>query len=176
MSNSKDVNLANKLISDLILNQKELDIEPLNTYDVGREIKRKKGESFYASINENGIVLHIYNNIEYLVNPNNKALFSLLENFINDYEGDGSDEDKEMFNGLYTCIPYLMNIPTWAAMDVSLLFEFATKMINYINDKYRFAINEGLMDETKKENADFEETTKVMEDIANSINKDDKEE
>ena len=175
-NNSKDANLAEKLISDLILNQKQLDIVPLNTFDVGREIKKKQGNSFYVSINENGAVLHIYNNLEYLVHPNNKALFSLLENFVDGYEGDGSDEEKELFNGLYACIPYIMNIPTWAAMDVSLMLEFSTQMLKYIRNKYESVLNSELTNETFKENLEFESVSKAMDDIAKIANEDKREE
>lgn len=168
-NNSKDAHLADKLISDLILNQKQLDIVPLNTFDVGKELKRKQGTSFYVSINENGAVLHIYNNIEYLIHPNNKALFSLLENFVDGYEGDGSDEDKELFNALYACIPYIMNIPTWSAMDLNLMLEFATKMLNYINEKANNLLHTDVTGETFKENVEFENVSILLDSISSEI-------
>lgn len=168
-NNSKDAHLADKLISDLILNQKQLDIVPLNTFDVGKELKRKQGTSFYVSINENGAVLHIYNNIEYLVHPNNKALFSLLENFVDGYEGDGSDEYKDLYTAIYTCILYIFCIPTWSAMDLNLMLEFATKMLNYINEKANNLLHTDVTGETFKENVEFENVSILLDSISSEI-------
>ncbi|MGN1155443.1 MAG: hypothetical protein ACI4TK_04640 [Agathobacter sp.] len=167
--NSKDVHLADKLISDLILNQKQLDVVPLNTFDIGKELKRKQGETFYATINENGAMLHVYNNIEYLIHPNNKALFGLIENFVNEYEGDGSDEDKDIYSAIYSCIPYIFCIPTWSALDINLMLEFATKMLNYIRKKSDEFINEDMQDETRKENAQFEQVSELMDSVAKEL-------
>lgn len=159
---------AKNLVSELCLLQKQSDIVPLNTYDIGKELKRIEGKTFRMSINENGALVHIYNNIEYLVNINNKALYDLIDKFIDSYEGKDKDE-KEIYEAIYTALPYIFAVPTWAAMDINFLFEIATMTIKNMKEYADKADGTELADEDNKANDLFKEVSMILSESTEKV-------
>lgn len=167
---SVDAEGVGRLLDELIVKQKELDIVPLNTYDVGKEIARKDGDAFYVSINEKGAIVHLYNNIEYLVNLTNRPVMELLNYFVNGKIDDETimDEDiKEVYDMAVKAFIDILNVPLLTASDMSFLFTISAETLKYINVKVAEAFKEPLKEEDKEEVYNsFKETVLAMEEIS----------
>ena len=58
-ANSKEAKFATQLVEELLLTQRMIDKEPLHTYDLGAEIDRLEGQTFYIAKHEKGALYHV---------------------------------------------------------------------------------------------------------------------
>ena len=77
-ANSKEAKFANQLVEELLLTQRMIDKEPLHTHDLGAEIDRLEGETFYIAKHEKGVLYHVYNSFDLVVQPSHLALYDTL--------------------------------------------------------------------------------------------------
>lgn len=166
-NNSKDARFTGSLINELLLEQKQLSIEPLNTYDLGVELDRLEGDTFYIAKHERGALYHARNNYELVVQPSNTSLYETLIDLVdnkdkyNAYVG----EEKETFDSFISAFAYILNLPTFVFSDVTFMFDVAKLIVTFLREKYDALMEEPLQEETIQEDVEFKQATLAMEEL-----------
>lgn len=155
-TNSKDARFAEKLLLDLLLEQKQLDHEPLPIDDLGAELGRYKGDTFYIAKHEKGALYHIYNSIYITVPMSQTALYQTLVTIVDEQEANAKleGEDKDFYENYMAAIGIVLASPTYVFTDVELCFSIATQLVTFLRESYEKAIAKPLQEETiEKDNA-----------------------
>lgn len=169
-TNSKDVRFAETLLFELLSEQKQLDHQPLPIDDLGAEIGRYKGETFYIAKHEKGALYHVYNSIYITVPLSQTALYETLVSIVDDQEENTKLEgDKKQFYESYmSAVGLVLAAPTYVFTDVELCFDIATRLVTFLRESYEKAIATPLQPETVEKDEAFKEayiTTEAVKDV-----------
>lgn len=170
-TNSKDSHFVGSLLNDLLVEHKQYLHEPLHTYDLGKEIARFEGETFYIAKHENGALYHTRNNYEMIVQSTNTSLYQTLVDLVdnqdkyNAYEG----EEKEAFESFISAFAYIQNLPTFVYANVDFMFDVASLIVKFLRESFDSLMSEPLQEETPQENEEFMEAVLASEELKASI-------
>lgn len=170
-ANSKEAKFANQLVEELLLTQRMIDKEPLHTYDLGAELDRLEGETFYIAKHEKGVLYHVYNSFDLVVQPSHLALYDTLLSLVENKEANAKleGEEKENFERYMTIVSYILSVPAYALEDTGLSIEIATLVVKHMNETYKKLMNQPLQEETPKEDQEFKEATLAIEEVKEAL-------
>lgn len=170
-ANSKEAKFATQLIEELLLTQRMIDKEPLHTYDLGAEIDRLEGQTFYIAKHEKGALYHVYNSYDLVVQPSQLALYDTLVSLVENKEANAKlvGEEKENFENYMSVVSYVLSTPAYALSDAELSAEIATVIVAHLNKVYDKLMNQPLQEETPKEDQEFKEATLAVEEVKDAL-------
>lgn len=170
-SNSKEAKFATQLVEELLLTQRMIDKEPLHTYDLGAEIDRLEGQTFYIAKHEKGALYHVYNSYDLVVQPSQLALYETLVSLVENKEANAKlvGEEKENFENYMNIVSYVLSTPAYALSDAELSVEIATVIVKHLNKVFKKLMNQPLQEETPKEDQEFKETTLAVEELKEAL-------
>lgn len=170
-ANSKEAKFATQLVEELLLTQRMIDKEPLHTYDLGAEIDRIEGQTFYIAKHEKGALYHVYNSFDLVVQPSQLALYETLVSLVENKEANAKlvGEEKENFERYMNIISYILAVPAYALGDGKLSVEIATLVVKHMNETFKKLMNQPLQEETPKEDQEFKEATLAVEEVKEAL-------
>lgn len=170
-ANSKEAKFATQLVEELLLTQRMIDKEPLHTYDLGAEIDRLEGQTFYIAKHEKGALYHVYNSFDLVVQPSQLALYETLVSLVENKEANAKlvGEEKENFERYMNIVSYILAVPAYALGDGKLSVEIATLVVKHMNETFKKLMNQPLQEETQKEDQEFKEATLAIEEVKESL-------
>lgn len=170
-ANSKEAKFASQLVEELLLTQRMIDKEPLHTYDLGAEIDRLEGQTFYIAKHEKGALYHVYNSYDLVVQPSQLALYETLVSLVENKEENAKlvGEEKENFENYMSVVSYVLSTPAYALSDAELSVEIATVIVKHLNKVYEKLMNQPLQEETPKEDQEFKEATLAVEEVKEAL-------
>ena len=170
-ANSKEAKFATQLVEELLLTQRMIDKEPLHTYDLGAEIDRLEGQTFYIAKHEKGALYHVYNSYDLVVQPSQLALYDTLVSLVENKEANAKlvGEEKENFEDYMNIVSYVLSAPAYALGDGKLSVEIATVIVKHLNKVYEKLMNQPLQEETPKEDQEFKEATLAVEEVKEAL-------
>lgn len=170
-ANSKEAKFATQLVEELLLTQRMIDKEPLHTYDLGAEIDRLEGQTFYIAKHEKGALYHVYNSFDLVVQPSQLALYETLVSLVENKEANAKlvGEEKENFENYMNIVGYVLAVPAYALGDGKLSVEIATLVVKHMNETYEKLMNQPLQEETPKEDQEFKEATLAVEEAKEAL-------
>ena len=170
-ANSKEAKFATQLVEELLLTQRMIDKEPLHTYDLGAEIDRLEGQTFYIAKHEKGALYHVYNSYDLVVQPSQLALYDTLVSLVENKERNAKlvGEEKENFENYMSIVSYVLSTPAYALSDAELSVEIATVIVKHLNKVYDKLMNQPLQEETPKEDQEFKEATLAVEEVKEAL-------
>ena len=170
-ANSKEAKFATQLVEELLLTQRMIDKEPLHTYDLGAEIDRLEGQTFYIAKHEKGALYHVYNSYDLVVQPSQLALYETLVSLVENKEENAKlvGEEKENFERYMNIVSYILAVPAYALGDGKLSVEIATLVVKHMNETYERLMNQPLQEETPKEDQEFKHATLAIEELKESL-------
>lgn len=170
-ANSKEAKFATQLVDELLLTQRMIDKEPLHTYDLGAEIDRLEGQTFYIAKHEKGVLYHVYNSFDLVVQPSQLALYETLVSLVENKEENAKlvGEEKENFERYMNIVSYILAVPAYALGDAGLAVEIATLVVKHMNETYEKLMNQPLQEETPKEDQEFKEATLAVEEVKEAL-------
>lgn len=170
-ANSKEAKFATQLVEELLLTQRMIDKEPLHTYDLGAEIDRLEGQTFYIAKHEKGALYHVYNSYDLVVQPSQLALYETLVSLVENKEANAKlvGEEKENFENYMSVVSYVLSTPAYALSDAELSVEIATVIVKHLNKVYEKLMNQPLQEETPKEDQEFKEATLAVEEVKEAL-------
>lgn len=170
-ANSKEAKFATQLVEELLLTQRMIDKEPLHTYDLGAEIDRLEGQTFYIAKHEKGALYHVYNSYDLVVQPSQLALYDTLVSLVENKEANAKlvGEEKENFENYMNIVSYVLSVPAYALGDGELSVEIATLVVKHMNETFKKLMNQPLQEETPKEDQEFKEATLAVEEVKEAL-------
>lgn len=170
-ANSKEAKFATQLVEELLLTQRMIDKEPLHTYDLGAEIDRLEGQTFYIAKHEKGALYHVYNSYDLVVQPSQLALYDTLVSLVENKEANAKlvGEEKENFENYMSVVSYVLSTPAYALSSAELSAEIATVIVKHLNKVYDKLMNQPLQEETPKEDQEFKEATLAVEEVKEAL-------
>ena len=170
-ANSKEAKFATQLVEELLLTQRMIDKEPLHTYDLGAEIDRLEGQTFYIAKHEKGALYHVFNSYDLVVQPSQLALYETLVSLVENKEANAKlvGEEKENFENYMSVVSYILSTPAYALSDAELSAEIATVIVAHLNKVYDRLMNQPLQEETPKEDQEFKEATLAVEEVKEAL-------
>lgn len=170
-ANSKEAKFATQLVEELLLTQRMIDKEPLHTYDLGAEVDRLEGQTFYIAKHEKGALYHVYNSYDLVVQPSQLALYETLVSLVENKEANAKlvGEEKENFENYMSVVSYVLSTPAYALSDAELSVEIATVIVKHLNKVYEKLMNQPLQEETPKEDQEFKEATLAVEEVKEAL-------
>ena len=170
-ANSKEAKFATQLVEELLLTQRMIDKEPLHTYDLGAEIDRLEGQTFYIAKHEKGALYHVYNSYDLVVQPSQLALYETLVSLVENKEANAKlvGEEKENFENYMSVVSYVLSTPAYALGDGKLSVEIATLVVKHMNETFKKLMNQPLQEETPKEDQEIKEATLAVEEVKEAL-------
>lgn len=170
-ANSKEAKFATQLVEELLLTQRMIDKEPLHTYDLGAEVDRLEGQTFYIAKHEKGALYHVYNSYDLVVQPSQLALYETLVSLVENKEENAKlvGEEKENFENYMNIVSYVLSVPAYALGDGKLSVEIATLVVKHMNETFKKLMNQPLQEETPKEDQAFKDATLAVEEVKEAI-------
>ena len=170
-ANSKEAKFATELVEELLLTQRMIDKEPLHTYDLGAEVDRLEGQTFYIAKHEKGALYHVYNSYDLVVQPSQLALYETLVSLVENKEANAKlvGEEKENFENYMNIVSYVLSVPAYALGDGKLSVEIATLVVKHMNETFKKLMNQPLQEETPKEDQAFKDATLAVEEVKEAI-------
>ena len=176
-ANSKDAHFAETLVDKLLAIKSEMSVEPIEL-NVGKRIDGWKGETFEIVKTDRGCLYHEYGGYSIFVTfDNNTALYRTLCDYVDNrmvYET-LDDEEKERYELTLQAVAYCLSVPKFCFTDAEFTFDLASMVVKFLREQYEKYIDEPLQDETVKEDKEFEQAVKAVEnikDIAKEVVKD----
>lgn len=169
-TNSKDAHFAKELVDELLSAKAQLCVEPIEL-NVGKKIDEFIGETFTIVKTDRGCLYHEYGGYNIFVTPNQTALYTTLVDYVDNkdtyFELEG--EEKEIFELNMSAIAYCLSVPKFCFADIDFTYEIASKVIQYLTESYKKAMEAPLQEETIEEDEQFKEATLGLENIKEEI-------
>ena len=166
-ANSKDAHFAETLVDKLLAIKSEMSVEPIEL-NVGKRIDGWKGETFEIVKTDRGCLYHEYGGYSIFVTfDNNTALYRTLCDYVDNrrvYET-LDEEEKERYELTLQAVAYCLSVPKFCFTDAEFTFDLASMVVKFLREQYEKYIDEPLQEETVKEDKEFEQAVKAVENI-----------
>lgn len=167
-ANSKDAHFASNLIDRMLSYKGQLGVEPIE-FDCGTPLEGQefKGETFEIVKTTKGVVYKMYGGYVIFVEPQNKALYETLCDYIDhkeEYE-QLEGEMKEQFALELSAMAYCLNVPLFCFNDAEFTFKIATIVIDYLKSTFDELMGKPLQEENIEEDNEFKDATLALEDL-----------
>lgn len=156
------------------------DVKVLPIPQLGKELDRFDGETFYIALHENGALYHVYNSMDLIIRPNMTSGYETLADLVQnkDVYSKLTGKEKEDFELNLSCIAYILNIPLFCFSNAQFCFDIATKVIEFLHKSYEEAMQQPLKEETIEDvekNREFEGAVKGLENIQEALKEETKD-
>lgn len=173
-ANSKDAHFASNLIDRMLSYKGQLGVEPIE-FDCGTPLEGQefKGETFEIVKTSKGVVYKMYGGYVIFVEPQNKALYETLCDYIDhkeEYE-QLEGEMKEQFALELSAMAYCLNVPLFCFNDAEFTFKIATMVIDFLKSTFDELIGKPLQEENIEEDNEFKDATLALEELKEQIAK-----
>ena len=173
-ANSKDAHFASNLIDRMLSYKGQLSVEPIE-FDCGTPLEGQefKGETFEIVKTTKGAVYKVYGGYVIFVQPNNKALYETLCDYIDhkeEYEK-LEGEQKEIYELELSAMAYCLNVPLLCFSNDEFKYKIATDVIDYLKSTFETLMNQPLQQETPQQDLEFKEATLGLEALKEEIAK-----
>ena len=151
--------------------QKEGTVNATYFANLGKELGRFEGETFYIAEHEFGAVYHVYNSMTLAVSSTQTACYETLVDYVRnkDVYAKLEGEEKENFELTLSAISYVLSLPLFTFSSAELTFDLATLIIKHLQKALDNAFNMALQEETKEEDKQFQEAVEGLEAIKKEI-------
>lgn len=170
-ANSKDAHFAETLVDKLLAIKSEMSVEPIEL-NVGKRIDGWKGETFEIVKTDRGCLYHEYGGYSIFVTfDNNTALYCTLCDYVDNrrtYET-LEEEEKERYELTLQAVAYCLSVPKFCFTDAEFTFDLASMVVKFLREQYEKYIDEPLQEETVKEDKEFEQAVKAVENIKDIV-------
>lgn len=170
-ANSKDAHFAESLVDKLLAIKSEMSVEPIEL-NVGKRIDGWKGETFEIVKTDRGCLYHEYGGYSIFVTfDNNTALYRTLCDYVDNrrvYET-LEEEEKERYELTLQAVAYCLSVPKFCFTDAEFTFDLASMVVKFLREQYEKYIDEPLQEETIKEDKEFEQAVKAVENIKDIV-------
>lgn len=170
-ANSKDAHFAETLVDKLLAIKSEMSVEPIEL-NVGKRIDGWKGETFEIVKTDRGCLYHEYGGYSIFVTfDNNTALYRTLCDYVDNrrvYET-LEEEEKERYELTLQAVAYCLSVPKFCFTDAEFTFDLASMVVKFLREQYEKYIDEPLQEETVKEDKEFEQAVKAVENIKDIV-------
>lgn len=148
------------------------DVKVLPIPQLGKELDRFNGETFYIALHENGVLYHVYNSMDLIIRPNMTSGYETLADLVKNKEeySKFTGKEKEAFELNMSAIAYILDMPLFCFSDASFCFDIASKIIEFLQRSFDKAMSMPLQEETVKEDIEFKEATLAIENIKEALN------
>lgn len=164
-TNSKDAHFADALCDKLLSLKGQYDVEPTRVCVEDKDvIKEYDFDNLRFLRCKNCVVFQDKGGFTSVISPRVKSLYthiSVLLDMKDRYE-ELSDDEKKVYEGLYTATVWVLNTPIFATCSDKLFFGIATDVINHFNEYVEEANNAPLKDEEAEKDAEFENMNEVL--------------
>lgn len=143
---------------------------------LGKELGRFEGTTFYIAEHEHGVLYHVYNSMDLIIRPNVTSGYETLCDLVRnqDVYNKLSGKEKEDFELNLSAITYILSCPTFVFSSGELTFDVATLLIQYLRKVYDDSLKAPLQEETIDENRKFEQATLAYEEMKDAFNEESK--
>lgn len=152
--------------------EKVVDSKVLPIPQLGKELGRFEGETFYIAEHENGVLYHVYNSMDLIIRPNITSGYETLVDLVRnkDLYNQLTGEEKESFELNLSAISYVLSLPTFVFSSAELTFDLATKVIQFLQKTYDEAMQKPLQEETVQEDQEFKDAVLGLENVKEALN------
>lgn len=136
--------------------------------DLGKEIARFEGNSFYLAEHEYGILYHVYNSMDLVIRNNVRSSYEFLKYIIDTANGEYktmSEEDKEIFESMLQGVSYILGNPLVAFIDNQFMIELTECAIKNLTRITEEALKKPLQEETKLMDEAFKNAVVGIEEL-----------
>lgn len=165
-NNSKDSKFAESLIDKLMSLKGQIDIEPMRIHIKESDVVKEYDFESVRFIRCKGCIIFESKGGSYRVTtPRMNAEYKHLENLLDlkDAYNDLSDDMKKAYENIFTATMYVFNLPIYATCDDEFFFGIATDIIKRTQTLVDKMSKQELKEETREENAEFENKMEVLE-------------
>lgn len=173
-ANSKDAHFAEALIDEALSLKGQLGIEPTIVHIPSEDvIKTLKGDTFEMSLTKHGdAVYHVYGGYTLIADGQRmRSLANTIADYIvnQDLVKDLDEKEKELYDLDLSATAHVLNIPMFAFSDPELKYDLASKIVSWVRETYEKAMEQPLQEETREQDAAFEDAAKAIENIKKSV-------
>ena len=151
--------------------EKAVDSKVLPIPQLGKELGRFEGETFYIAEHKNGVLYHVYNSMDLIIRPNVTSGYETLVDLVRnkDLYNQLTGEEKEAFELNISAISYVLSLPTFVFSSSELTFDIAAIIIKFLQKTFDDAMNKPLQDEEFEKDIEFQDAVLGLEEIKNSL-------
>lgn len=173
-ANSKDAHFAEALVDEILSLKGQLGVEPTIVHIPAEDVvKTLKGDTFEMTLTKHGdAVYHVYGGYTLIADGQRmRSLANTIADYIvnQDLVKDLDDKEKELYDLDLSATAYVLNIPMFAFSDPELKYDLASKIVSWIRETYEKAMEQPLQEETREQDAAFEDAAKAIENIKKSV-------
>lgn len=173
-ANSKDAHFADTLVDELLSLKGQLGIEPTLVHiPVDDVVKTLKGETFEMSLTKHGdAIYHVYGGYTIVADGNRmRSLANAIADYVVNQElvEELDEKEREVYDLDLSASAYVLNIPMLAFGDPNLKYDLATMIVAYLRKTYDEALAQPLQEETRAEDAKFEEAAIALDKLKNDV-------
>lgn len=157
--------------------EKVVDSKVLPIPQLGKELGRFEGETFYIAEHTNGVLYHVYNSMDLIIRPNITSGYETLLDLVRNQElyNKLTGEEKELFELNISAISYILSLPTFVFSSSELTFDIAEIIIKFLQKTFDDAMNKPLQDEEFEKDREFQDAVLGLEEIKNSLKEENKD-
>ena len=177
VANSKDAHFAKTLTDNLVQKVKEWKHAPLMVADLGKEIDRMDGETFFIAKHENGVLFHGTNLYDFVL-PYSVYADGMIKmaTWLIDNK-DTIKQENEDLQRLYNTslldfeFVFRLLITMWLGYEDTekMKADVMERFYLYINNLINKSNEQPLQDETPEENAAFRDATLAMGEVKETL-------
>lgn len=173
-ANSKDAHFAEALVDEILSLKGQLGVEPTIVHIPAEDVvKTLKGDTFEMTLTKHGdAVYHVYGGYTLIADGQRmRSLANTIADYIinQDLVKDLDDKEKELYDLDLSATAYVLNIPMFAFSDPELKYDLASKIVSWVRETYEKAMEQPLQEETREQDAVFEDAAKAIENIKKSV-------
>lgn len=113
--------------------KKKIDNKVLPIPMLGKELGRYEGNTFYIAEHEQGVLVHVYNSMDFIVRKSQTSTYGTLTDIVRNGKLQEQDENtKEEFLTYVSAVIYLVTLPIYVFSDAEFMFQMATKCVEYL--------------------------------------------
>lgn len=163
-NNSKDAKFAEALIDKMLSLKGQIDVEPTRIHIPEKDvIKEYDCDAFRFIRCKTCIIMQDKGGMSIVVKPTMTSLYAHLTVVLDmkDRYEELTDDEKKVYEALFSATTYIMNALVCATIDDELFFGIAHDIIHRFDDYVKSKEKE-LQEETPQENAEFENMNNVL--------------
>lgn len=173
-ANSKDAHFAEALIDEALSLKGQLGVEPTIVHIPSEDVvKTLNGDTFEMSLTKHGdAVYHVYGGYTLIADGQRmRSLANTIADYIvnQDLVKDLDEKEKELYDLDLSATAYVLNIPMFAFSDPELKYDLASKIVSWVRETYEKAMEQPLQEETREQDAAFEDAAKAIENMKKSV-------
>lgn len=157
--------------------EKVVDSKVLPIPQLGKELGRFEGETFYIAEHTNGVLYHVYNSMDLIIRPNITSGYETLVDLVRNQElyNKLTGEEKELFELNISAISYILSLPTFVFSSSELTFDIAEIIIKFLQKTFDDAMNKPLQDEEFEKDREFQDAVLGLEEIKKTLKEENKD-